>query len=27
LKRLRRKDFSETEMVHLAAEASKWIDM
>lgn len=26
LKRLRRKDISETEMVHLAAEASKWID-
>jgi hypothetical protein len=26
LKRLQRKDVSETEMVHLAAEASKWID-
>ena len=26
LKRLRRKDISETEMVNLAAEASKWID-
>ena len=26
LKHLRRRDFSETEMVHLAAEASKWID-
>jgi hypothetical protein len=26
LKRLRRKEMSETEMVHLAAEASKWID-
>jgi len=26
LKRLSRKDISETEMVHLAREASKWID-
>jgi hypothetical protein len=26
LKRLKRKDISETEMVHLAAEAAKWID-
>jgi hypothetical protein len=26
LKRLRRKDLSETEMVHLAGEAAKWID-
>lgn len=26
LKRLKRKDVSETEMVHLAAEAAKWID-
>ncbi|MBK9924316.1 MAG: DUF4350 domain-containing protein [Anaerolineales bacterium] len=26
LKRLRRKDLNETEMVHLAGEASKWID-
>jgi hypothetical protein len=26
LKRLKQKDISEPEMVHLAAEASKWID-
>jgi hypothetical protein len=26
LKRLKRKDVNETEMVHLAVEASKWID-
>jgi hypothetical protein len=26
LSRLKRRDLSETQMVHLAAEASKWID-
>ena len=26
LKRLKRRDISEAEMVHLAAEAAKWID-